>query len=151
MATEWLDEGNSHGGLGVEVAADDRGMVWISRVRGTGPNQGAWEARRLDWDGSRSGPFIVGSQYSSEWSMVPRPSGGFIGFQGFFGGVGGGEIQVTELGPDLVPERAWRWENVPMGVSHSLQSEGDSVRIVSAYGQQLVQALWRPFKPKNVS
>lgn len=66
-----------------------------------------------------------------------------------FGGVGGGEIQVTELGPDLVPERAWRWENVPMGVSHSLQSEGDSVRIVSAYGtnrQQLVQSLWRPFK-----
>ena len=155
MTSEWLDQGNSHGGLAVEAAADDRGMVWVSRVQGTGPNQGMWQAQRLGWDGSRAGPFIVSSLYSGEWSMVARPNGGFLGFQGLLGGVGGGEIQVTELNPNLLPERAWRWENVPMGASLSLQPEGDAVRILSDYGGQTFpgvgQALWRPFTVQDGS
>ena len=155
MTSEWLDQGNSHGGLAVEAAADDRGMVWVSRVQGTGPNQGMWQAQRLGWDGSRAGPFIVSSLYSGEWSMVARPNGGFLGFQGLPGGVGGGEIQVTELNPNLLPERAWRWENVPMGASLSPQPEGDAVRILSDYGGQTFpgvgQALWRPFTVQDGS
>jgi hypothetical protein len=48
MTSEWLDQGNTHGGLAVEAAADDRGMVWVSRVQGTGPNQGMWQALSSD-------------------------------------------------------------------------------------------------------
>lgn len=141
----WIDAGALLYQHGPEVAAGEAG-AFLSVMRSVTTGPAVWNAVRIGWDGTVF-PESLAASLNTPGISVVRQGTGFIGFQGVIGGVGGGEMRVTEWDRMMRPVKAWQWLNIRLWGDLSLQSESDSVRLM---GDGPAQALWRPFRTGRV-